>query len=254
MFDPYNWRWSEALIWRCAFKEFMYLVFTRMPCRSYRRLGPCCCVPCYSCEVCPALFLPFVCRSETDLDDAMVVFNCRKALLSGCRWIRGIKLRTKALKMNADKMPMVWVSWKPYVCSSCMKDEQFSRSSIRSITSVIHASRTHYLARTCSKRAISINNMEAMLLKAELYRRLACCPQNGQTIAFWGKPSMESYIRDALNLASSQTSPASQRKEYRSKTHKRLKERFLIRRNRTKRANFRCNNLFRATYNTTENT
>ena len=157
-------------------------------------------------------------------------------------------------KMNADKMPMVWVSRKPYVCSSCMKDEQFSRSSIRSITSAIQASRTHYLARTCSTRAISIINMEAMLLKAELYRRLACCPQNGQTIAFWGKPSMESYIRDALNLASSQTSPASQRKEYRSKTHKRLKERFLIRRNRTKRANFWCNNLFRATYNTTENT
>ena len=39
----------------------------------------------------------------------------------------------------------------------------------------------------------------------------------------------------------------------RSKTHKRLKECFLIRRNRTKRANFRCNHLFRATYNTTEN-
>ena len=38
-----------------------------------------------------------------------------------------------------------------------------------------------------------------------------------------------------------------------SKTHKRLKERFLIRRNRTKRANFRCNPLFQATYNTTEN-
>ena len=38
-----------------------------------------------------------------------------------------------------------------------------------------------------------------------------------------------------------------------SKTHKRLKERFLIRRNRTKRANFRCNYLFRSTYNTTEN-
>ena len=38
-----------------------------------------------------------------------------------------------------------------------------------------------------------------------------------------------------------------------SKTHKRLKERFLIRRNRTKRANFRGNSLFQATYNTTEN-
>ena len=38
-----------------------------------------------------------------------------------------------------------------------------------------------------------------------------------------------------------------------SKTHKRSKEHFLIRRNRTKRANFRCNHLFRATYNTTEN-
>ena len=35
--------------------------------------------------------------------------------------------------------------------------------------------------------------------------------------------------------------------------HKRLKERFLIRRNRTKRANFRGNPLFQATYNTTEN-
>ena len=40
----------------------------------------------------------------------------------------------------------------------------------------------------------------------------------------------------------------------RSKTHKRLKECFLIRRNRTKRANFRGNLLFQATYNnTTEN-
>ena len=39
----------------------------------------------------------------------------------------------------------------------------------------------------------------------------------------------------------------------RSKTRKRLKERFLIRRNRTKRANCRCNHLFQATYNTTEN-
>ena len=36
----------------------------------------------------------------------------------------------------------------------------------------------------------------------------------------------------------------------RSKTHKRLKEHFLIIRNRTKRANFRCNHLFRDTYNT----
>ena len=39
----------------------------------------------------------------------------------------------------------------------------------------------------------------------------------------------------------------------RSKTHKRLKERFLIIPNRTKRANFRCNHLFRTTYSTTEN-
>ena len=38
-----------------------------------------------------------------------------------------------------------------------------------------------------------------------------------------------------------------------SKTHKRFKERFLIRRNRTKRANFRCNHLFPAAYNTIEN-
>ena len=37
------------------------------------------------------------------------------------------------------------------------------------------------------------------------------------------------------------------------KTHKRLKERFLIIRNRTKHANFRCNHLFQATYSTTEN-
>ena len=38
------------------------------------------------------------------------------------------------------------------------------------------------------------------------------------------------------------------------KTHERLKERFLIRRNRTKRAHFRGNPLFQATYNnTTEN-
>ena len=35
----------------------------------------------------------------------------------------------------------------------------------------------------------------------------------------------------------------------RSKTHKILKERFLIRRNRTKRANFRGSHLFQATYN-----
>ena len=40
---------------------------------------------------------------------------------------------------------------------------------------------------------------------------------------------------------------------YDPKTHKRLKERFLIRWNRTKRANFQCNYLFWATYNTTEN-
>ena len=40
----------------------------------------------------------------------------------------------------------------------------------------------------------------------------------------------------------------------RSKTHKRLKERFLIRRNRTKRENYRGKPLFQATYNnTTEN-
>ena len=38
----------------------------------------------------------------------------------------------------------------------------------------------------------------------------------------------------------------------RSKTHQRLKERFLIRRNRTKRANSRGNPLFQATYNTTQ--
>ena len=37
------------------------------------------------------------------------------------------------------------------------------------------------------------------------------------------------------------------------KTHKRLKERFLIRRNRTKRANIWGNPLFLARYNTTEN-
>ena len=35
----------------------------------------------------------------------------------------------------------------------------------------------------------------------------------------------------------------------RSKTHKRLKERFLLRRNRTKRANFRGSPLFQASYN-----
>ena len=35
----------------------------------------------------------------------------------------------------------------------------------------------------------------------------------------------------------------------RSKAHKRLKERFLIGRNRTKRANFRESPLFQATYN-----
>ena len=35
----------------------------------------------------------------------------------------------------------------------------------------------------------------------------------------------------------------------RSKTHRRLKERFLIGRNRTKRANFRGSPLFQATYN-----
>ena len=40
-----------------------------------------------------------------------------------------------------------------------------------------------------------------------------------------------------------------QRSEKRSKTHKRLKERFLIGRNRTKRAIFRGSPLFQATYN-----
>ena len=40
-----------------------------------------------------------------------------------------------------------------------------------------------------------------------------------------------------------------QRSEKESKTHKRLQERFLIQRNRTKRANFRGKPLFRATYN-----
>ena len=39
----------------------------------------------------------------------------------------------------------------------------------------------------------------------------------------------------------------------RSKAHKRLKEHFLIRRNRTKCANFRGNPLFQATCNTTQN-
>ena len=38
----------------------------------------------------------------------------------------------------------------------------------------------------------------------------------------------------------------------RSKTQKRLKERLLIGRNRTKRANFRGNSLFQATHNTTK--
>ena len=44
-----------------------------------------------------------------------------------------------------------------------------------------------------------------------------------------------------------------QHSEKSSKTHKRLNERFLIRQNMTKRANFRCNHLFQATYNTTVN-
>ena len=43
-----------------------------------------------------------------------------------------------------------------------------------------------------------------------------------------------------------QTSPTN---HSRSKTHKRLKERFLSRRNRTKRANFRGSPLFQARYN-----
>ena len=43
------------------------------------------------------------------------------------------------------------------------------------------------------------------------------------------------------------------RSEKRSKTHKRLKECFLIGQNWTKRANFWCNHLFQATYDTTEN-
>ena len=42
-----------------------------------------------------------------------------------------------------------------------------------------------------------------------------------------------------------------QHSEKRSETHKRLKEHFLIRRNRTKRANFRGKPLFQATYNKT---
>ena len=45
-----------------------------------------------------------------------------------------------------------------------------------------------------------------------------------------------------------------QRSEKRSKTHKRLKERFLMRQNRTKPANFQGSPLFQSTYNnTTEN-
>ena len=45
-----------------------------------------------------------------------------------------------------------------------------------------------------------------------------------------------------------------QRSEKRSKTHKRLKERFLIRRSKTKHANFQGKPLFQTTYNnTTEN-
>ena len=42
-------------------------------------------------------------------------------------------------------------------------------------------------------------------------------------------------------------------RKIRSKTHKRLKEHFLIRQNRTKCANFGCNHLLQAMYNTTEN-
>ena len=38
-----------------------------------------------------------------------------------------------------------------------------------------------------------------------------------------------------------------------AKTHKTLKEHFLIKQNRTKHANFRGNALCQATYNTTEN-
>ena len=45
---------------------------------------------------------------------------------------------------------------------------------------------------------------------------------------------------------------ATNKNETGSKTHKRLKERFLIRRIKTKRANFRGNPLFQATYNTKE--
>ena len=43
------------------------------------------------------------------------------------------------------------------------------------------------------------------------------------------------------------------RNTIRSKTHKRLKEHFLTRQNRTKRTNFRGNPLFQATHITTEN-
>ena len=41
------------------------------------------------------------------------------------------------------------------------------------------------------------------------------------------------------------------KKKKNSETHKRLKERFLIRRNKTKRANFRASPLFEATYKST---
>ena len=51
------------------------------------------------------------------------------------------------------------------------------------------------------------------------------------------------------NLKKSETELTASVLKRRSKTHKKLKERFLVGRNKTKRANFRRSPLFQATYN-----
>ena len=80
-----------------------------------------------------------------------------------------------------------------------------------------------------------------------LHTKIPCSKQNQQ--------SVHNYFKNTTTSATK--TKHKNRKEfflktmhtYKSKTYKRLKERFLIRRNRTKHANFRCNHLFRAKYN-----
>ena len=93
-----------------------------------------------------------------------------------------------------------------------------------------------------------ITTLAAMRRQGWICVRLCqCCPLCGQDLSSWEQVSG----KDSLKIGNRVDC---QRSEKRSKTHKRLQERFVIRRNRTKRANFWVNPLFQATYNnTTEN-